>query len=79
MKKLILLATVLILAGCASQRVWTKPGATAQDFERDKWDCQAQASQMAGSMGDPGNPFNALMVKDLTMDCLRMRGWQANR
>lgn len=76
MKKLILLATVLVLAGCAGQRVWTKPGATAQDFERDKWECQAQAGQTSAGMGDLGN---AWLVKDLTMDCLRMRGWQANR
>lgn len=76
MKKLILLATVLTLAGCAGNKVWMKPGGTVQDFERDKWDCQAQASQMASAMGDPNNPFNALLVKDFTQDCLRTRGWE---
>ena len=76
MKKLILLATVLILAGCAGQRVWTKPGGTPEKFQQDKWECQAQAGQISGGTGEYANPW---LVKDLTMDCLRMRGWQANR
>lgn len=76
MKKLILLATVLTLAGCAGNKVWTKPGGTEQSFQQDKWECQAQASQMANAMGDPNNPFNAYMVADFTKDCLRMRGWE---
>ena len=73
MKKLILLATVLTLAGCAGNKVWVKPGGTQQSFQQDKWECQSQAGQTSAGMGEFGN---AWLVKDLTMECLRMRGWE---
>jgi hypothetical protein len=33
---------VLLLAGCASN-TWTKPGASQEDFARDKWQCLSYA------------------------------------
>lgn len=58
----------LLLAGCA-QTVWSKPDATAADFERDKAACRFQT---AGS-GDP--IFAALYLGD----CMRGRGWTSSR
>lgn len=72
MKKLILLATILTLAGCSMNKVYVKPGASSQDFERDKWECQAQAGQISGGTGAYADPF---LVRSLTMQCLEVRGW----
>ena len=73
MKKLILIVTVLVLAGCASNKIWTHPTKNALDFEQDKHECLAWAGQVSGGLGEYGNP---LTVRNLAMDCLRTRGWR---
>lgn len=59
---------VLLLAGCASrQLLWEKPGASQQDFEMDRGQCQAQA------FGAPG--MYAVQVAMIYNACMRGRGW----
>lgn len=67
MKKIALIA-VMLLAGCA-QRSWAKPGATMQEFERDKSYCMAEGSQAAG-----GDPLVGFLSGQMDM-CMRGRGW----
>lgn len=45
MRFLIFAACVLALQGCA-QYQWQKPGATQADFNRDAYQCHAQAAQL---------------------------------
>jgi len=44
---LIMLCAVLAMVASCSKTVWTKPGADAQDFDRDKVACLAQSYQSA--------------------------------
>jgi hypothetical protein len=59
---------ILLVAGCA-RTVWTKPGATTADFERDKSACTFEAAR-------GGDAFVAAMFLP---DCLRGRGWKQVR
>ena len=49
MRKLILLVVLVgVCSGCAGQPTkWCKQGATAEGFNRDKFECKRAATQMA--------------------------------
>jgi hypothetical protein len=69
--RLILAAALLAaLAGCASRPdfTWQKSGATADDFETDLGQCQAQAFSI------PGVSFRQAVIVQTT--CLRGKGWR---
>jgi uncharacterized protein YceK len=52
MKKIVLsLAAALLLAGCAT--VYTKPGKTEADFEKDRTACEATVRKNLASRGLP--------------------------
>jgi hypothetical protein len=70
MKRLLWFALLLLLAitGCV-RTVWVKPGATAEDFERDKAACRAETARAA-------DPIFAAMYLG---DCWRGRGWTPQR
>lgn len=73
MKKLSLFAA-LSLAACAGPRVFSKPGATAQDFAQDKGACRAQALSATAAVT---NPFIAVdQQNEITFACLEGRGWR---
>lgn len=59
---------VLLLAGCATEKVWYQPGASNRDFEMDKGQCQAQA------FGAPG--MYTMQVAMIFNSCMRGKGWQ---
>ena len=67
MRYLALLA--VLLNGCATTN-WTHPNKTAQDFERDKYDCQQTATQYAANLGFNGNP---LIVSDHYHKCMTQK------
>ena len=67
MRYLALLA--VLLTGCATTN-WTHPNKTAQDFERDKYDCQQTATQYAANLGFNGNP---LIVSDHYHKCMTQK------
>lgn len=70
MKKMTaVLAATLALSGCIPTQ-WTKPGATAGDFERDKQQCIYEADLHTQDAN--ANPFASLQ---LVPECLRARGW----
>lgn len=59
-----IMALVILLVGC-SGTVWSKPGGTVEDFERDKHACVYGSA----TAGDP--IFAALFLPD----CLQGKGW----
>ncbi len=70
MKRILLLTVIaLILGGCAQQKqsFWEKPGASGQDFEMDKSQCNAQAFSVPGA--------NWMTVAVIQNQCLRGKGW----
>lgn len=70
------LFTVLAgLGGCGGNTLWTKPGLTADQFERDKSECiqSAPSRSQAGSI--TGNLYAAMLLGSEMRDCLRARGY----
>ena len=73
----------LMLAGCqtAGPR-WDKPGATAVDFEKDKLECEYDATKATAAGGDFGmrtavgagfaEGFKKLELMTL---CMKTKGW----
>jgi hypothetical protein len=58
---------LLLSAGCAGQKLWEKPGASAREFEMEKGQCEAQAYSVPGMhYMQVGAVFNA---------CMRGKGW----
>ena len=65
----LLIVIAVFLTGCATQpqNVWTKQGASAQDFDIDSAQCNAQA--FAGGYG------NLWTIAIIQNQCLRGKGW----
>jgi hypothetical protein len=73
-----MLASVLIfLSACAQNVVWTKPGATHAQFERDKKECEyeAQKATVDVSSGLAAGFREAELIKS----CLQARGYTRQR
>lgn len=68
--KLIIFSTIaLVLNGCATQpqSVWYKSGSSAQEFEMDRGQCNAQAFSLAN-----GNLYQIAIIQN---QCLQGKGW----
>jgi hypothetical protein len=64
----VLLALLLALTGCASRSRWYKEGATAQEYKRDRYECNRDVMMM-GRM--------ARWVRDRWFDeCMESKGWE---
>lgn len=69
------------LAGCAKQVLY-KPGANDFDFEADKSSCEYEALKYAGGYDNSystavGSALDmALRRNEITMACMRQKGWQ---
>lgn len=59
-----------LMTGCAAQ--YCKPGATVQEFNKDKYECSLRARQMA-NFGDVYAPFEEL---GQLRECLEYKGYQ---
>lgn len=57
---------LILLAGCATDGGWVKPGTTEQDFITDRGACVAQAYAVP-------NPQQQAMI---LAGCLQGRGWR---
>jgi hypothetical protein len=68
--KLIAIGILGGLIGCATQNesVWFKSGASAQEFEMDRGQCNAQAFSLAN-----GNIYQIAIIQN---QCLQGKGWQ---
>ncbi len=76
MKTIIILALVVILSGCASGH-WYKPGATIQDFNRDKHECSIEAQQVGGvwALSEGAVWRNARLRRNFN-SCMGAREWE---
>lgn len=71
MKKLMIVVAVAV-TGCAPN-VWTKPGGTQAESERDIAECRYQAS--LATAGISSAVEQGLAKNDLGRQCLRLRGY----
>ena len=71
------LAAVLLMAGCASSDpyVYTKPGATTEQKERDKTDCLFDSKETTQGPGGPQITVN----QDRYRRCMTDKGWTLER
>lgn len=61
------LLALMVLAGCASHKVWVRPGASQQDFAMDSGQCKAQAFSV------PNAPM--MQVAVVYNSCMQGKGW----
>jgi hypothetical protein len=85
MKKIIAIATIATLAGCA-QMAWYKPGATQQSFSQDKYDCLQQSQQRVATYNPNnanwgGNTYTNSQQTNNTLfqSCMNARGYSLQR
>jgi hypothetical protein len=64
--------SLVLLAGC-TRMMWVKPGATDQEFLRDKYECERDARQ-SGYFGT--GVVGATNMTDFAKQCMRARGYQ---
>jgi hypothetical protein len=68
--------SVLVVAACVGgcARTWVRPGADAADLDREKFECQFEASKTVASAGTEG----AVAEKkrdELESLCMAAKGW----
>ena len=78
----VLLALILTTSGCA-QRIYTRPGATASDFDHDKAACDYQAVAATANGGTYGmntaigaGIAQGMKQAELEDLCLKASGWR---
>ena len=68
----ILITTAVLMAGCAPQQnYWVKPGASSEDFEMDKGQCNAQAFSIPNA--------TLVQIAIVQNQCLKGKGWYLQR
>ena len=79
MKKILLmLAVVMLLGGCATTpKVWTKQGATQEEFKQDNNECarQSRASWSGGESDEFGRASAKLQANKLYKMCMESKGY----
>ncbi|WP_313242095.1 hypothetical protein [Stenotrophomonas sp.] len=76
--------SLMLLAGCAQNVYFTKPGGTDADFQTDKSACDYEAMKYAGgydpSLGAVGQGIDMAMRRnELTRACLSQKGWSPGK
>jgi hypothetical protein len=72
MGRIVILVLAMGFFGCAP-KLYTHPTKNAQDFSRDKYDCEKIAEQSSANSGTQGNPF--ILVSEMQR-CLELKfGW----
>lgn len=75
------LALAMVLSGCASKIVYSKLGATQEDYNRDTAQCDYETSASAGEGGlftPLGDELDRMGRKrNLMAKCMTARGWTA--
>jgi len=72
---------LIVLPGCAlvdigqaTNREWSRDGATSQDFARDRWFCTQQAARSTPT-GDP-TVASAAAESRRFINCMEAKGWR---
>ena len=76
MRKLCAAIVAMLVGGCAPN-IWTKPGGTAAESDRDMGECRYQASVAVAAIRDPIE--QGLAKWDLMEQCLRLRGYSPQK
>lgn len=82
--RLLTLAVLVALAGCAAPRptVWLKDGATQQDFDQARAQCEYEASAATQTTDTSFNTVfvqeldRAMRQRDLANLCMRAKGFR---
>ncbi len=74
MRLLSLLVLVLAVTGCAPM-LFVRPGATAQDFDAEHFQCRMQVTTAYGGMQQM-DLATVYMVRKEIQTCLRSKGWR---
>lgn len=73
----------LLLTACAGPMHWQKPGASRNDFSRDKYTCEQQSQQRAAyvAVNAQGGAAQNTMVTNhnLFHSCMNANGWYLGR
>ena len=77
-------ALLAMVAGCAQNAVFTKPGGTDASFQADKSACEYEAMKYAGgydpSLGTFGQALDmASRRAEITRACMGQKGWTQQR
>ncbi len=77
-KVLLMLAIVMLLGGCPStKKIWTKQGATQEEFIRDNDECvrQSRVSWSGGESDESGRASAKLQANKLYKMCMESKGY----
>ena len=66
------MAVTACVGGCA--RTWVRPGADAADLDREKFECQFEASKTVAAAGTEATVAEAKR-NDLEGLCMKAKGW----
>jgi hypothetical protein len=66
-RRLVLIVSVVLVAGCAPPMQFTKPDATDEELRRDVYECRQQ-----GLTAGSGNVF---IARTQMIECMTVRGW----
>ena len=72
----IVLMLILMFAVACARTVWSKYGATLQDYNVDSYQCERDARQ-SGYFG--GGIAGAIAMQDFFGRCMVSKGWEAQR
>jgi hypothetical protein len=72
MRALTLISVLVVLAGCAQEIVWQKPGSNEQDLAQDSDGCRARAYAVQGGM----TGGNAQQTAIVYTSCMEEKGWK---
>jgi hypothetical protein len=79
MKRIAIASSIILLSGCANNKVWEKPGATQAEFAQEKYACmqQSQSRVSTASVNQyGGGGFSAVTTNKPLFDaCMNARGW----
>ncbi|KAA0258827.1 hypothetical protein FHQ18_02440 [Deferribacter autotrophicus] len=67
-KKFAIYLIIFLLLGCVSKKIWTKPGLTQEEWERDKAQCIYEAQK--ATVGTYG-----FEIPMLVESCLKAKGY----
>jgi len=69
------IAAMLLLAGCAEDMKWAKPGATQASFAKDDYACRRDAIMAGGTVVNFGTTSRQFDMNTYKL-CMRASGYQ---
>jgi hypothetical protein len=73
MKRLLSIALILALSGCAATGEWKHSYKSQVAYDKDSYQCGIEAGQRTANTGFAGNPIIASQFWD---ECMGHRGWR---